>query len=542
MHLSFGEIGLVFVILFFVTGNIIWILLDRSPALWDIAGHSQRGLYVAQLLRGGHFLSILQMDTIYPPFAYMVAASLFLLFGAHTDIPQYSLLLWTAVLCLSTYSIAVQLYHKKSIGVGACLLLVGYPLLLHFSRIFDLDFPQTALVTAAFAALLRAKKCTDHQWTLVTAVLIALALVTKWTSVIFLSAPVAMILISAIRNRDHRRTVYRNLLHGVVLIVIIAGPWYALNGVDVLKSSVATRNNGFSVPFENLTSIKNALYYIGKTTTGMSWPLALFAGAGVLRLLYKHTRSDWFLLVWCALPYLLLTFVLYSKESRYFLPVFPALAIASAAFVSNLPGRRRLRMIGWSVIGVLVIFLWLETSWHVRLLPSSWYVSSRLALTHGYYEPTPKGPGFGFAYPTQYQTNLPDIVDTLAESIRAHPPTSNTVQIAVVPNSIFLTAQQIQYYAKLNGIDSVRQPFRLEYALSSRVRGPHWRTEILKADYLITKIGDQGPPVWGPSLSEISAEELKKKSDIFSQFELIATFPLDGIERKPQEARLYRRR
>lgn len=538
-RISFTHIILALVVLFFICGNIVWIILDSSPPLWDIAGHSARSILVSQLLYGWDLISILRLDTIYPPFAYIVSGILFLLFGSHPDIPQYSLLLWAVVLFLSTYSIAVQLYQKKSIGIFSCIFLMGYPLVVHFSRIFDLDFPQTAILTATFAALLKSKNFTHYKWTLGTACLIALSLLTKWTSVIFLAGPILMILISALRIKEHRSIVLKNIFHGFLLLLGIAGPWYAVNSFAVLKSSIATRNNGFSVPFENLMSIKNALYYIGKTTTGMSWPLALFSGAGFLRLLYKRSRSDLFLIVWCSVPYVIMTFLLYSKENRYFLPVFPALAIASAACVAYLP--KIFRIVTWSVIIILAIFFWLETSWHVRLLPHAWYLNSRLALTYGYYKPTPQGPGYGFAYPTQYQTNIPDIVSALAKDI-FEKNKKGVIQIAVVPNSIFLTAQEIQYYARLNGVDSPRQPFQLEYALSSRIRGPEWRTDILNADYLITKTGDQGPLIWGPALPDISKEELNKNSDIFKQFELINSFPLNSIEHTPQEARLYKRR
>ncbi|GEM_PF-3487531 len=532
-----SHIILILLILFFVSGNIVWIILDGSPPLWDIAGHSARSILVAQLLHDWNFHSILRLDTIYPPFSYIVSGILFLLFGSNADIPQYSLLLWTMVLYISTYSIAVQLYQKKSIGVGACLLLLGYPLLLHFSRIFDLDLPQTAIVTATFAALLRSKNFTDYPWTLGTACLIALALLTKWTSIIFLFGPFFMILVSTLRAKEHRSVSLKNISHGFLLLLCIAGPWYALHSFEVLKSLIATRNNGFSVPFENLISFKNSFYYIGKTITGMSWPLALFACAGFLRLLYKRTRQDWFLIVWCVVPYLVMTFLLYSKENRYFLPIFPALAIASAVCIAYLP--KIFRIPGWFAIIILVCFFWVDISWHTRLLPHTWYLKSGLALTYGYYEPTPQGPGYGFSYPTKYQMNIQDIIKTLADDILKQK-RKGTIQIAVVPNSIFLTAQQIQYYGKLNGIDNPRKPFRLEYALSSRIRGPEWRKDILKADYLITKTGDQGPLIWGPSLPDIYSEESNKKSDIFSQFELIRTYPLYGIENKPQEARLYR--
>ena len=70
--------------------NIVWISIDSSPPIWDIAGHSHRAAVTADLLANFDFTSILTYNTIYPPFAYSVTALHFLLFGFHADIPQYS--------------------------------------------------------------------------------------------------------------------------------------------------------------------------------------------------------------------------------------------------------------------------------------------------------------------------------------------------------------------------------------------------------------------------------------------------------------------
>ena len=69
----------------FVVSNIIWIVLDQAPPLWDMAGHS---VQAASLARG------IFTNTIYPPASYAVTAMCFRLFGFYPDVPQYSLLFW----------------------------------------------------------------------------------------------------------------------------------------------------------------------------------------------------------------------------------------------------------------------------------------------------------------------------------------------------------------------------------------------------------------------------------------------------------------
>lgn len=523
-----------------VAVNIAWISADQSPPLWDIAGHSNRSAYFAQLLQQGELKAIFNFQTIYPPLAYLVTAIFFLAGGWSALIPGLSLLPFLVLFILATYSLTYSLFQRRGLALAAAALALAYPLLAHFTRIYDLDFPQAALIIAAMACLLRTDQLTKRWWIVWSAVAIALAILTKWTAVLFIVVPLFWELALAIKQKVGVKRVLISVAIIAGLVLAIAGPWYLMHGREIYTSSIATRNNVFSVPFENLWSWGNVSFYANQTIRGITWPLAIAFMIGLICLGGKYKKQFWYLLSAIIVPYLILTFALYSKESRYFLPLFPLIAIVTVGLFLALPGR--LRWVVGGGVGAVAAIFWLQTSFGAPVISRQARDDLRLADTYGFQEITTLKPFFGFTYPTSYQSNIPEIADALQAEIEANRIAGETVKVAVVPNSIFLSGQPVEFYARLNGLNQPGGKYRLDFSYSSKVRGKDWREQIIQADYLITKTGDQGPSVWGPALKEVREAEQNGDQIFTENFELIQAWPLRGIEGEEREARLYRRK
>lgn len=518
--------------------NVVWSSLDQSPPLWDIAGHSERSAYFAQLLQLGEFKAIFNFQTIYPPLPYLVTAVFFLVGGWFAVIPSLSLIPFLILFILATYSLTYSLFQRRGIALAAAALALAYPLLAHFTHIYDLDFPLVAMTTAAIAALLKTNHLTERWWVVWSAVAIALAILTKWTAVLFVAVPFIWELAAAIKNKVGWKKILTNLAILVGLVLAIALPWYLVHGREIYNSSIATRNNVFSVPFENLWSWGNISFYADQTIRGLTWPLAIAFVVGLICLGWKYKKQFWYLLLVIIIPYLFLTLVLYSKESRYLLPVFPLLAIVTLGIFLVLPTRWRL-IVGL-VVGAVAAIFWLQTSFGVPIISRQARDDLQLTNTYGLQDITTQKPFFGFTYPTTYQSNVPEIADELKADIEANEMTGETVKVAVVPNSIFLSGQPVEFYTRLNGLNQPGGKYRLDFSYSSKVRGGDWREQIVQADYLITKTGDQGPTVWGPALNEVRDAEASGDPIFTENFELVKTWKLHGIEGEEQEARLYR--
>lgn len=526
--------------------NIIWIALDQSPPLWDIAGHSERSLTVAELMRAGNWYSVLTMDTTYPPLAYSVTALVWWLAGHHADVPHYSLLLWVVVYGVALYDIARRFFSDNryavlTVGVSLC-----YPLLAHFTRIYDLDFPLTAMVVASTAALLRTNELTNRRWVIGAALLVAAALLTKWTAVIFLAGPLLGTLIVAWRSPATQHTrIIKHLLLASGIVAALTAPWYVLHYQTIVHIWGVAAQNSFTIPTEHVLSLANVLYYLKQMMRGMSWPLgalAIYGASIVVRQRLKTSRwpqAAWLPLLWFGVGYILITFVFTSKESRYILPLYPVAALFTVMAVQSFSEFWK----KWSVIGLVcfALSLWVQTSFGVGLLPRSIIQELYLTTTYGIQQPTTERVMYGFTSPTAWHTAVWEIPNAIMADRQVQPVTDRPLVVAVVPNSIFLTSQQVYYAALLKNLGPI------EYRLSTALQSERWRAVLPRADYIITKTGEQGPKIWRGHLNEIVREERhwrkqrKPRDNVFAQYELIQTWPLNGIEKTPQEMRLYRR-
>ena len=535
--------GLLVCIVVYIATNSVWIHIDSSPPIWDIAGHSHRAAVTADLIANLDFASILTYDTIYPPFAYSVTALHFLIFGFQTHIPQYSNIFFVIVYVWAMWEIGKRFFKRSEVSLVAIIISLLYPLLAHFTRIYELDFAQLAMVCAAIAVWFKTDQLQNKKWSIGFGGIVACALLTKWTAILFLIGPLGFFIIEALYQKRHdkrfQKIVIQHLIFAIVTAVIIAGPWFVLHLKTILISAHQTRNNIFSVPYENLWSLGNVLFYPSQVLRTITWPLLLFSLGGSIVLYRKNRRAFWFLLTWILVPYLLMTFVLYSKESRYFLSAYPVLAFTAASIL--LLEKKRIAWALCSIMVLLGVWVWSETTIGYRLFPQTFYQRIGFENTvYGYGKI-----GFGFTDPTHYHHDIDQISASLKTDIESHYPEGSEVHhidIAVVPNSMWLTAQQIQYYNVLNGLDRKNTFYEFEYSLSTKVRNQDWREQIVKADYLITKTGDQGPTIWGPALKEIAKEEKKKNSEIFAQFELIDLWDFYGTENGTQTVRLYRKK
>ncbi len=524
-----------------VAANVFWIAFDAAPPLWDMAGHSYRSAQVAEWLSEFHLRSILEWKTLYPPFPYLVTGLVFLVTQPHTDVPQYSLVLWTIVMMVAVYDIALHCKVSRPQAVLAALLTMFAPLTAHFGRIYDLDFPLAASTTAAVAALLRTAGFRNLPWSLVFGVLTGIALLTKWTAILFITAALLPVLVVHWRTLQHRNVV-RNIALALLCAVVLAGPWYALHARDVLASVQPTTAMHEAVAAtstnagDSTTFLWHAGFYFSWITRAVGWPIALWFFVSLYILLLRRVQARWFLLSWLGLSYLAISFVV-AKEGRYLLPLLPVIALITAVGIASF--RPRFRRILFSILLLAAFFVWIETSTGIRFLPQPAYQVLGLSRAYGYTIVTPERVGYGFTSPERYHGNLPDIAAALEQDVKTHASSDEVVNIAVVPNSIFFTAQQFQFYHQLAALRS-RSPIRIDYGLSTRVREKNWRDALERADYVMTKTGDQGPAVWGPLLTEVAAAE-KEGDPLFTHnLTLIGMWTVQGIEGAPQTVRLYR--
>lgn len=97
-----------------IMANIVWIGLDQSPPLWDMAGHSYRSVYHSDLFFQGHLKTIIIAPiSHYPPFTYLVTGFFYKIFGYRGDVPQLSLVFFLIIAEFSIFATA-KIFTKSN--------------------------------------------------------------------------------------------------------------------------------------------------------------------------------------------------------------------------------------------------------------------------------------------------------------------------------------------------------------------------------------------------------------------------------------------
>jgi 4-amino-4-deoxy-L-arabinose transferase-like glycosyltransferase len=112
---------------------------------------------------------------------------------------------------------------------------------------------------------------------------------------------------------------------------------------------------------------------------GLGLPVGLAAWAALAAVLVRWLRrgagADTLVLVW-AVPYLLVTGLLYAKPLRYALPLVPVLCAAVASALAGLGYRRAARMAGWGLaaaaLAYALLFARIYAEAHPWIAASAW--------------------------------------------------------------------------------------------------------------------------------------------------------------------------
>jgi len=343
----------------------LWLAADNRPPDWDQAryilmtkGFADRAAALdASLLR----LALLGNHPTHPHLVPALAAVPYLLTGRSVDGAFFLntlFLLGTAMLVF----FITRHWSGPWQGWAAVCVLTGLPLLVSFSRIFSLELGATFFVTLAFYCLLRSQSFGAGGWTLAWGLSAGAALLTKWTTVVFLMAPAALWLVSIFRVQERalRAARARRIAVAATAAALLALPWYythrpalrrflELNEKGRLWAAGPGDSSGLS-------------FYLDGFVGHAGWPVAVLVALGLLGCLLKPRRETLALLGWVLLPLGVFSFLLATRNVRHLLPVYPALAIACGCSLSLLRPLR-LRTVATALVGGFFLLLHFQLSW-----------------------------------------------------------------------------------------------------------------------------------------------------------------------------------
>jgi len=325
-----------------------WLLVVvMATALWfvDLGGralqHPDEGRYAEiarEMLVTHDFLTPRLNGLKYfekPPLQYWMTAGSFAVLGTTEGAARFASVLatWLAVLIIGYAGWRIA---SPTIGIYAALALAGSIWYFGLAHILTVDALLCACLAIALAAFLVAQTSTISRvqrrcWMLIAWIAIAGAMLTK--GLVALAIPGASLVLYSLFTRDWAVWKRLELLAGVLVFAVVAGPWFLL---------VSQANPEFAhfffvhEHFERFLTTEHRRigawwYFVPLFLVGLIPWIGIFLSGlrGAWRMpADPDTRFGWarFCLVWVAFVFLFFS-ASSSKLPSYILPLFPAAAL-----------------------------------------------------------------------------------------------------------------------------------------------------------------------------------------------------------------------
>jgi len=316
----------------------------------------------------------------HPPLIFMINGLAVSVFGVNLMTVRMVSLLFGFGMLVTSYFLASNLYGKRT-AILTVLFLISFPLIIRESTAGLLDVQATFFFVATLLLALKLTEKPSWKLGVVLGLSLGLGLLTKY--MVMFVIPVLFLIFIVRRNyRAMVVPVFLSFLMASVLFLIWT--WYGSQiGVrvpsvagwspsDLFASKQVTR----AIPVESnrdieqititpgyfLTSEWGRSFLLNSLITRLpsglgayNLPLILF---GLFFLIRQKRPSDLFVLMWIGVVSILL--ILTLPDHRYFMVIFPALAMASASWTESRPsidiGRVTLLLLIYQ-IGSLYIFV-----------------------------------------------------------------------------------------------------------------------------------------------------------------------------------------
>lgn len=267
----------------------------------------------------------------HPPLVPLIHGGALQALGAHIFTIRLISVGLGVVTILLTYLVGKELYDRKT-GLLAALFLLAFPLFPRMSAAATTDLPVTFFFTLTFFLTLRLLQTPTYRLATVLGFCISVGLLSKYTMVLIYPALFSVL---ALSGEFRRLMPYFGVLFLVSIGVLIIWAGYAYhNGILAGQTRTLAFYTGQVIATRSGRHwMLTALFWRVFPAIGIYNLPFLFLGGW--RLLRRRNPANLFILAWIAPVFFFLLFTL--PDPRYFLLVFPALAVMMACELQRLP-------------------------------------------------------------------------------------------------------------------------------------------------------------------------------------------------------------
>jgi hypothetical protein len=317
--------------------TIIWWLKydDRLP-FYDPAYHlTEAFLYGRNLLSfsRGSINNFFCISSNWPPLTDSLIGIFLCIFNLDADGAVLLMdIIFLSILVFSMFKIGQFLLNYQA-GTFAAFLVTMYPIMIGFTRHYNIDLPLMAMMSLSFFLLLKTQGFTDLKYCLFWGLSAGLGLLTKHMFIILMFLSGLYIICHVKGGRP-----FRNVFASLFVCTLIAGPWYLLNKGRqyeyIQKLQWPLWSSLFKQPISSLDFY--LLEFINKQASFIYF-LLFFISLILFVFKYRKLSYKILILTWVIMIYVIFTFpvFVYFTNERYTVPILiPVTLIISIAIFS----------------------------------------------------------------------------------------------------------------------------------------------------------------------------------------------------------------
>jgi hypothetical protein len=303
------------------------------PLEWDEVVH----LTGALNLQAGHY-TVFVNNAFYPPLMDCLTAFSFNVFGVSVLSARVVSIVFAFLSLWVVFELANSMYNSK-VGLLSVVLLGAMSGYFWLSRMALLETMLIFFVTLALFFFWRWLQLKQDRYALFTGLAVGLGILTKYQAVI--AGLIILVSLLSLARGMLKRAFSRFALITITAMLVVV-PWivaayqvYASKLLDQWLYALQVGNPGKLVYSDRYPT---PIFYL----IDIVWPYDTFhpisiflygiALAGLVFLIWRHSKADKYALIWFACVFVFFTLIT-NKEWRYVLPLFPTLAIASAVLI-----------------------------------------------------------------------------------------------------------------------------------------------------------------------------------------------------------------
>ena len=478
--------------LFHIGSNYIWLKMDTLPPAWDQSYHLLASLAYFDILSHPFvWVDVLKLylgvqenlpqttmtllsgaDRYYPPLVRVLTIPFYAVFGRSVDTAVMVNSVFWVILIFSTYGIGQRICSKNT-GLLAAFLVSMYPITFGMSRQYFLDFALMAVVSLGVYSLLLTNSFTNKRNSVLFGIVFGLGMLTKWTFIFFIIGPLTYMMVK-IPIKNHTYHTSRYSLHSLILAAALTAVWYIPNSDSLIRLLDNATRSGSIEGDPVIYSIQSVLYYVFSLINDqISFFYFIFFVTGMILLSKRPGESRSIFLLWIVVPFIIFTFTA-NKETRFIIPILPAVAVVSAAGVMDIRNSK-LKVSIISLILVYGLAQFFIMSYGIESMPDEKKLDTPVYPIYLFHQE-----GYWNRHPREEDWKIQEILRYINEIKETKQKTSPEI-VCVLPDQIRFSAMAFTYYARLD-------------SMPLQVQGYVWNpakfyNDILSCDYVITKSG-----------------------------------------------------